>query len=150
MKRTKRSGIKWWSLQPVYNDITNQHKGPYSIDSLYQISSKPFLIISPSIKSPYHSNLGNLSNKALTSTTPHLLHLNTSIHNSSFIKLLYLSVRIIFMINNIWYCFLLLLILILRYVLAKPTYQRHSILTRPIIYLIRIYPIRLLRLINLT
>lgn len=57
-----------------------------------------FLVINLSFKNLSHSRLGGSSNKALIARLPHL-HFNVNKCNSSFVKLLCLSVRLIPTLN---------------------------------------------------
>lgn len=85
--------------------------------------------------------------EALIASPFRLLHLSASIRNSLFVKPLYLSVKITFIVN-IRHCHLLPLIATPRYKLAKTIYQCHSIPTCPIIQPIETHPISPARLIN--
>lgn len=140
--------MRWWPPSPGHNGITTRHEGLHPTDPPYQISPKPSLVTSPSIKSPCHSSLGNPLSKALTTSLPHLLDLNTSIRNNLFVKPLCLNVKITIIINNVRRCPLLSLIPTLYYALAKTTYQHYSTLTRPIIRLIKMHLVSPSRLVN--
>lgn len=109
LKRSKKSGIKWWSPRPDLNNIRIRHKSPHPRDFPYRISLKPFLVTNTSITYLSQSSLGNFpinhsSEALILGNPPHLLDLNARIPLNSFVNHLCQSAETIPMRSSVLEC----------------------------------------------